>query len=422
MDVRRNTIYTSDLEQAPESIIIVDIDGTLVPDKSNHIPKTARDLISTLKKIHCVWVCSNGDPVRTQFLAEELDVPVLPVHKPHGVLPAIPKLDKGVVVVGDKYLTDGLFAQRIRARFVKVDHVTSFTDSLSIKLSYVIDDVVWFVICAAQLMRPFQWVKNMLIYAPLFFAHEAFSSKLVEVSVGVFVFSLSASVVYIFNDIHDRAVDALHPTKKHRPLASGQVSEKQAYMLIAMLLSIVCIGIFFVPTIILPVVFYMGVNIAYSLWFKHVAIIDILLVASFYVLRVVVGGVVAHVPLSPWILLCVFFGALFVVIGKRRSEYAREDRRGVLEEYSEKTLDYMVAVSAAVAIISYGIYTVIGYDSPYLVYSTFFVVLALFRVLNHIYMHPEQGESPERLVFKDPVVLGAFIGWVVYVFIVFYLV
>lgn len=420
MDARRNTIYTSNLEHAPEGTIVLDIDGTLLPDKSNHVPPELITYIHTLKHAHDVYVCSNGEKERTERIAQKLDLPALLVHKPYGRMLSSWKPTGGVVVVGDKYLTDGLFAQKLSARFIKVDHVVSFTDSWKITLSYVFDDVVWFIKLALKLMRPFQWVKNMLVYAPLFFASEVLSMKLVEVTVACIIFSLSASLVYVFNDIRDSAKDALHPVKKYRPVASGEMSRVHAYILLSVLFGIVCTGLYVLPALAVPVFSYIALNALYSLWCKHVAVVDILLVASFYVIRVVVGGVVAQVPLSPWILLCVFFGALFIVIGKRRAEYAREDRREVLREYSEHALDYMFAVSAAASILTYTIYTIIGHPSSYLVYSVFFVVLALFRVLNRIYTHPNQAESPEVLVFKDPFVFGSFVLWGIYVFIIFY--
>ncbi|MCX6703319.1 MAG: UbiA family prenyltransferase [Candidatus Zambryskibacteria bacterium] len=421
MDVRRNTIYTAELRYAPESTLILDIDGTLVPDKSNHIPRDLFLYIEQLKSSHRVYVCSNGDVGRTESIAKKLGVPVLEVHKPFGKIPDFWSPEGDVLVVGDKYLTDGLFAERLNARFIKVDHVKSYTDSRNINISYALDDVVWFAKLAVKLARPFQWVKNILVYAPLFFASEFLTIKLVDVTLACIIFSVSASAVYIFNDISDASKDALHPVKKYRPIASGQMSHTQAYILLFVLLCIVGVGLYVLPVLFLPILLYISANILYSKWLKHVAVLDMLLVASFYVVRVVAGGMVAQVPLSPWILLCVFFGALFIVVGKRRAEYGREVRREVLEEYSEKALDYMFAGSVAIAILTYGIYTIIGHISSYLVYSTFFVVLALFRVLNRIYTHPEQAESPEVLVFKDLFVLGSFVAWGIYVFIVFYI-
>lgn len=151
-------------------------------------------------------------------------------------------------------------------------------------------------------------------------------------------------------------------------------------------------------------------------------VVDIACVSAFYLLRIVAGGVAAAVSLSPWIMLCAMFGALFVIIGKRRAEAHRAQRRAVLEEYSSSALDFMLVASASLAIMAYGIYSVIGHTSPYLVYSTAFVAFALFRMLNRMYTHPEDAESPELLVFQDGWILGAFLAWALCTFLIFYVV
>lgn len=424
MDAHKYTLQTVGLPNTVEDIIILDIDGTLVPDKSNYISTEIQIYIDTLKKLtqKKVYVCSNGNPNRTYALSQILQLPILHIQKPFGKTTGVSIPEGKMVVVGDKFLTDGLLAWRLGARFVRVNHVRSNTDSFAIKLSYILDDGMWFLYNVFKLLRPLQWVKNLLIYTPLFFAGEFLSTKLVDVTFAFIIFSFSASVVYIFNDIYDRKSDVLHPVKRYRPIAHGDISIQQSMIIIAISLSVVGLSFLYISSLIIPITLYLVANIFYSLWLKHVAVVDILLVASFYVVRVVAGGVVAQVPLSPWILLCVFFGALFIVTGKRRAEYTREIRREVLSEYSEKALDYMFTVSASVALLTYGIYTVIGHQLEYLIYSTFFVVLALFRLLNRIYTHPQQAESPEILVFKDSIVLGSFVGWVAYTFVVFYLV
>lgn len=421
MDAPKHTLQ-SIRPDTVEDIIIFDVDGTLVPDKSNHLPSSIWEHIGALK-LHqkTIYLCSNGDQIRTQVLARAMQLLLLDIHKPFGktveVLPA-----GNILVVGDKCLTDGLLAWRLNARFVRVNHLKSHTDSFGVKLSYVLDDVVWFLYNIFKLLRPLQWVKNLLVYTPLFFAGGFLTTKLFDTTLAFIIFSLSASVVYVFNDLYDRENDGLHPVKKYRPIAYGTISTSQSYVVLGTLLGLVSYGFYVIPVLTTPILMYLVANVFYSLWFKHKPIIDILLVASFYVVRVVAGGLAAQVPLSPWIILCVFFGALFIITGKRRAEYTREVRREVLNEYSEKALDYMFTASASIALLSYAIYTVIGHELEYLIYSTFFVVLALFRVLNCIYTHPEQAESPEVLVFKDRVVFGAFVGWVIYVYMVFYII
>jgi decaprenyl-phosphate phosphoribosyltransferase len=271
-------------------------------------------------------------------------------------------------------------------------------------------------------VRPFQWVKNLLVFTPLFFVGGINDSVLFgKALVAFFVFSFVSSSVYVWNDICDRETDSNHPTKKHRPIASGAISLRSAYIYIAAIICAALGSLFFVPSIVLPVGIYLLLNVAYSQYLKHVAVVDVVCVALFYLLRIYAGGAATFTYVSEWIILCTFFGSLFVILGKRKAEYAHEVRRKVLKEYSLPALDMMLAMSAALSIISYGIYSLIGHDSPHLVYSTIFVLFALFRMFNHIYTHPLEAESPEILVFKDRWILGAFIGWVVYVFLVFYL-
>jgi 4-hydroxybenzoate polyprenyltransferase len=180
-------------------------------------------------------------------------------------------------------------------------------------------------------------------------------------------------------------------------------------------------GLAFVPALLPVALAYIGLNALYSFKLKHVAVIDIFIVAMFYLLRVVAGGVATGLPLSPWIILCVLFGALFIIVGKRRAEANLASRRSVLNSYSKEALDAMLNITAGLAIISYGLYSILGHNSPYLVYSAIFVALVFFRMLNHIYLRPHDAESPELLVFKDRWILGSFVAWVVYVFWIFYL-
>ena len=405
-----------------EQTIILDIDGVLVPDGMNTISSDVFTYITQLKQSHTVCICSNGEKERTWLIAQKLGVSVLDVHKPWGTLQPHSdfKCITDAVIVGDKYITDGLFAKRFNIPFVKVDHLRSVTDSLYTQIIYMFDDIAWFFVCMFKIMRPFQWIKNILIFAPLFFAGGLLYAHSARVFLAVGIFSLSASFVYVINDYFDYDQDRQHPRKKNRPFASGDLSCMQMYLILGFIFVCITLLLFFIPVLVLPVVLYIGMNILYSLWIKHNAVIDVVVVSSFYIIRIIVGGLSGQVPLSPWILLCVFFGALFIVFGKRRAEYGREIRREVLNEYSEGALDYMFIISSGLAIMTYGIYTVIGHTSHYLVYSTVFIVIALFRVLNRIYTHPEQAESPEVLVFTDPVVLGSFVGWVLYVFWIFY--
>ncbi|OHA87579.1 MAG: hypothetical protein A3A96_01090 [Candidatus Zambryskibacteria bacterium RIFCSPLOWO2_01_FULL_39_39] len=287
----------------------------------------------------------------------------------------------------------------------------------------MLDDIVWAVLPYIRLVRPWQWIKNLLVFAPVFFAVGVLNSSLFSRTLLVFItFCLASSLVYTFNDILDYKQDSLHPKKKNRPIASAEISKKNAILLIFFL----AIGIFYlvmlVPSIILPILLYVVINIFYSFKLKHIAVLDIILISLFYILRIIAGGLATEIYVSPWIVVCVFFGSLFVILGKRRAEHTKENRRLVLNDYSSEALNFMLGISASLAIIAYGIWSVTEHNSPYLVYSTIFVVFAIFRILNHIYTNPHEAESPEILVFKDRLILGSFLSWGVYIFWLFYLV
>jgi decaprenyl-phosphate phosphoribosyltransferase len=416
-------MYFKDIDTSSlaTTTIFLDVDGTLVADKGTDSDPISVEKIHELARISDLYLCSNGNASRTAHMAKQLGVRALPRLRkpfPHSAAHSIAR-GKRIVVIGDKFLTDGLFALCIGATFIKVDRIRSFDDGALTRAAYTIDWIAWNVILYMRLIRPQQWVKNLLVFAPLFFAQALFTPLALTASVATFIaFSLAASSVYIVNDIER---DRLHPHKRSRPFASGELSILSGKILFFTLVLLEAILLLAVPALVPILLLYVILNIAYSTRLKHVVVIDILLVASFYLMRVIAGGVATGIKLSPWIILCVFFGALFVIIGKRRAEYHYDNRRVVLEDYSSQALDFMLVASAVLAIMSYGLYTIIGHNSPYLLYTTFFVTLAFFRTLNRMYTHPESAETPEKMLFKDPWIFASFLLWGVSVFVLFYL-
>lgn len=406
------------------SAIIIDVDGTVVPDKTKEISSSFIDKIKKLSEKNTVYICSNGSSENAREFAKISSVNFLDCRKPFKAgAESIVDKGGGKVVIGDKYITDGLFARNIGAEFIKVKHLRSVSDSIAIRASYVLDDVIYFLIPYLSLARPWQWVKNLLIFAPLFFAVEVFNATVLKTAFFAFLsFCFASSIVYVLNDILDYKADKLHPVKQKRPISSGRVSKKSALIWMAILFLILVGFMYLIPSL-WPVIFaYLVINVLYSYRLKHIAVLDILLVSCFYLMRIIAGGISAQVYISPWIIICVFFGAIFVVLGKRRSEYGRSSRRAVLDEYSVEALNFMLAISASLATITYGIWSVLEHNSPYLVYSAIFVVFSLFRIINHIYTNPDRAESPEILVFKDTYILWSFLLWLSYVFWIFYLI
>ncbi len=416
-----SSLNTSDFT---DSTIFLDIDGTIVGDGQAAPSEEVVELIKELAKDNDVYICSNGAFARTEELARSLGVSSLPkMRKPfsHRVVTSLEKRDR-TVVIGDKYITDGLFAARLGADFVRVERIVLGHERRHTKAINSIDDMFWAIRPYVQIVRPTQWVKNLLVFAPLFFARELFNLHAVSVALltGI-AFSSAASAVYVFNDICDVQRDRAHPKKRHRPLASGALSITKAKWLWVLLFIFTLYILSRVPVVMPVILLYVVVNTVYSVWLKHVAVVDILLVASFYLMRLIAGGEATATTLSPWIILCVFFGALFVILGKRRAEFKREERRKVLDNYSREALDFMLVASAVLTLSSYTLYTVIGHPLPYLLYTTVFVVLAFFRTLNHMYTNPESAESPERMLFTDPWIFGTFILWGLSAFCIFYI-
>src|SRR3989338_3261972 len=411
--------------------VIVDVDGTLTHDKGEP-DAAALEKLKRLGEIANVHLCSNGANGRVQTLAQAAGVSAIDsIHRKPSrrVLEKLVHEGTRLVVIGDKALTDGLFALNIGAGFVPVARLRHAGDTRLIRSTYMLDDaaavfvrILFPVLPYVILMRPFQWIKNLLVIAPIFFAGEVLEPAVfVRSLLAVLVFCAVSSAMYVFNDIRDAARDRLHPSKRYRPVASFAVPEWHAWILLGSLLAVSAVLLSLVAPIWPIMLAYVTGNILYSTYLKHVAVLDLASVAFFYVLRILAGGAATATFVSPWIILCVLFGALFLVIGKRRAEFSHTAKRAVLHLYSQSALDYLLAIAATLTLTSYGLYSVLGDRSPYAVYSTFFVFIVIFRLLNRMYRSDGDAESPESLVFKDRWVLLTSFFWVVFMFILFYL-
>jgi 4-hydroxybenzoate polyprenyltransferase/predicted HAD superfamily phosphohydrolase YqeG len=411
-----------DFSGITDSLVFIDLDGTLVTDHTTDISENVLLVIKNLARSNTVIIATNGSFENASKIASLAGVVAIKTLKPSTRSLAIYlKKNKKRVVIGDKFLTDGIFAKLIGAKFIKVVRKVSKKDSFISKFFYTIDDLVSIFLPFLILIRPWQWVKNLLVFAPIFFAARVFEIRMFLEALELFIiFCFATSIVYVLNDLFDAKVDREHPEKCLRPVASGQIKPKQAILFLFILILIEIALFLDNPEVFLLVTLYILLNVLYSVWLKHVAVVDILVVSSFYIIRVIVGGLPLSIYISPWVILCVFFGSLFVIIGKRRAELRNENKRKVLEQYSKEALDFMLVVSASLAVITYGIYSVIGHNLPNLVYSTIFVVFAFFRMLNRIYTHGSEAESPETMVFKDKWIFGSFILWVIYMFYIFY--
>ncbi len=273
-----------------------------------------------------------------------------------------------------------------------------------------------------RLLRPAHWAKNVFVLAPLVFAQRLTDPEAVRNGAMAFAaFCLASSAVYVFNDIRDRAEDRLHPMKKFRPIAAGEVSVFTATLL-GLALAIVSLALaaslgwpFF---IILAI--YLGLNQLYSAGLKHTVILDVMIVSLGFVLRVLAGGAAVHVQVSAWLLLCTFFIALFLAFSKRRHELMllAEDASGqrpVLSHYSPEFLDQMINVVTASTVVAYAMYaiapeTVEKFHTRQLIYTIPMVLFGIFRYLYLIYQKPT-NRNPTEAILRDPPFLINILIW-----------
>lgn len=273
-----------------------------------------------------------------------------------------------------------------------------------------------------RLLRPHQWVKNGFVFVGLIFSRGWEQPALVvQVVLAAVAFSLAASCIYVFNDLADRERDRQHPTKRHRPIASGAVRVPQAVGLGALCLvaglvlaSQVSWGVFAVVAI------YLLINGAYSLGLKHVAVLDVFIIAAGFMLRILAGTLGVGIAPSAWLLLCGLMLTLFLGFAKRRAELdalagKAGSHRKVLNDYDPAMLDQFITISAGAAIVSYSLYTVAPetlalHGSRYLIYTVPFVVYGIFRYLFLLHRRGGGGDPAAELL-RDKHLLVAFLGW-----------
>lgn len=275
-----------------------------------------------------------------------------------------------------------------------------------------------------KLMRPQQYIKNLFIFLPLFFALKITDISLLLNDIIAFIaFSVTASAIYILNDYHDIEEDQQHPRKKYRPLASGEISKPKAVRIMGMLAVIgfgLMVMISWQAVGILTV--YVLLNIAYSFYLKHVAILDVAIIAIGFVLRLFIGAAVTNITLSMWIVVMTFLLALFMALAKRRDDvliYMKTGKkmRKVIDGYNLQFLDTAMAIMASVVIVAYTIYTTSPdvterFHTQYLYLTSLFVILGIMRYLQIAFVHLDSG-SPTKIVFKDRFIQLVLLGWIV---------
>ncbi|QHI35239.1 Decaprenyl-phosphate phosphoribosyltransferase [Kordia antarctica] len=271
-----------------------------------------------------------------------------------------------------------------------------------------------------HLLRIKHWIKNILIFFTAFFGGELLEISNLKTLAFVFIyFSFTASLVYVVNDLKDVEKDKLHPEKKNRPLASGAISKTHAYILIALITAALGIASFYVPLYVFYVtLIYFILNILYTLWLKHIAIIELFIISLGFVFRIIIGGFAVSVVPSKWIIMLTFFMALYVIIAKRRGELlhtTNNQTRKVLASYSEQYLSSAMILVLGVSIVTYIMYTIdeqiiTRFNTDKIYITTIFVVLAMLRHLQQTFVH-NNTESPVKYILKDKLILIIILMW-----------
>ena len=273
------------------------------------------------------------------------------------------------------------------------------------------------------LLRPHQYIKNLFVFMPLFFAGQITDAGLLLNAVIAFVaFSFSASAIYILNDYHDIEADRQHPLKKGRPLVTGVVSKKMAGSLMVLL---AVMGLSLMASLSLPALAilsaYIVLNISYSYLLKHIAILDVTLIAIGFVLQLFVGAITTEIKLSMWIVIMTFLLALFIALAKRRDDIllflnTGTKMRKAIDGYNLQFIDGAMSIMASVIIVAYLLYTtsidvVQQLQNEYLYLTSIFVILGIMRYLQITFVENNSG-APTKIILTDLFIQLTVLAWV----------
>ena len=304
-----------------------------------------------------------------------------------------------------------------------------------------------FAVAYIRLLRPKDWAKNLFLFIPLFFSGELFHwHHYPRLLLGVISFCCLASSIYIINDYRDIEDDRRHPEKKFRPLASGAVAPS-AGLAICIALAIIGLGLawFVRDKFFLVVAIYYGLNLAYSFGLKTIPILDVIIVATGFVLRVKGGAVITMIPLTEWLNIMVFLLALFMAIGKRRDDVliklqSGTDMRKAIKGYNLEFLNVATSLVCAVIVVAYFMYTMspdvqhrlASFDSKSplgaasaggmyrLYYTCLFVLAGIMRYLQIIFVQAASG-SPTKIFYRDRFIQLTILLWIASFFFIIYM-
>ena len=267
-------------------------------------------------------------------------------------------------------------------------------------------------------LRPLQWTKNGVVFAALVFDGRLFeAAALAQAVVAVVVFCCISSAGYLVNDLRDVESDRLHPEKRRRPIASGELTTQRALAVAGALFGVALAAAWLVrPEFLGVALSYVALTVAYSLGLKRMAILDVFAIATGFVLRAAAGAVAIASEISPWLLVCTMLLALFIGFGKRRHELASladaTGHRANLGDYSLPLLDQIIGIVASATVVAYSLYTFdAAVPGNYAMMLTIpFVLYAIFRYLYLIHRR-ELGGTPEALLFSDRPLFACIVAW-----------
>ncbi|UXP32440.1 UbiA prenyltransferase family protein [Reichenbachiella agarivorans] len=266
------------------------------------------------------------------------------------------------------------------------------------------------------------WVKNTFIFIPSFFAgHFLLGDELVDLIQAFFSVCLVASSIYIINDIRDVEMDRLHPEKMHRPFAARLISPIQGYLLMIVILGIGLTSAYHLSTQFFGLcLLYLAINIAYSLGLKSIAIVDLLLVSSGFLIRVYMGGVISGVAVSHWLSIMIFLLSLFIVLAKRSDDIRIFEEDGTVvrktsSKYNRVFINSCITMVSGIIIVCYILYCVSPeitqqWQSDYIFVTTIFVIAGIMRYLQLTMVENKTG-SPVQILYKDKFIILTLIGW-----------
>jgi decaprenyl-phosphate phosphoribosyltransferase len=283
-----------------------------------------------------------------------------------------------------------------------------------------------------RLLRPYQYLKNLLIFFPLFFSLKISNiDLLINAFIAFIAFCFASSSVYIFNDYFDVNEDRKHPLKKYRPLASLSLSKSIVIALMIVLIFIsLTISFLLKNSIFLLISLYFGLNIFYTIKLKHIAIIDIITIAIFFVIRLIVGTEAIHGSASMWIILDTFLLAVFLALSKRRDDFiiylnSGNKPRKVINGYNIEFFDTAMMIMASVTVVSYIMYTISAevinrFETDKLYLTVLWVIIGILRYMQMTFVYEKSG-SPTILLIKDKFLQLILLGWIVSFGILIYL-